>query len=108
MIYIYGASDDLVEIDGDVREEFNPPMDDTYYIATSNGFVISIKYDEDGEWAVRMKHVPMIWKSQFTVHPAGSELAQLKANNDYSDVVVIDVHTDWVAGGIDFVKRVES
>jgi hypothetical protein len=111
MIYIYGASDDLVEIDGDIREEFYYPSasdHDGYYITTSSGFVVGIRYDSDGEWAIRMKWVPVIWKSQFTIYPAGSELAVKYSGSDYSDVVSIDVDTDWVSGGTDFVKRVSE
>ena len=46
---IYGASDDLVEVDGDVREEFNPG-DGPSYVAVSDGTVLRIAYD--GRWRI--------------------------------------------------------
>lgn len=50
----YGASDDLIEVDGAVREEFNPTLDGTtHYLAFSTGVVLSIRYNDDGVWAIR-------------------------------------------------------
>lgn len=52
---ITGASDDLIELDGQIREEFN------YYtrneeggalLAFSDGTLLSIKYDNDGIWRI--------------------------------------------------------
>lgn len=46
---VYGASDDLVEVEGDVREEFNPG-DGPSYLAVSDGTVLRITYD--GQWHI--------------------------------------------------------
>jgi hypothetical protein len=52
---ITGASDDLVEIDGDISEEFNWTAagdDDTEqrFLAVSDGTLLRVRYDEDGIW----------------------------------------------------------
>ena len=51
-IVIYGASDDLIEIDGDIREEFNPSMndDESWLLAISDGTVLRITYGKMGIW----------------------------------------------------------
>jgi len=51
-IKIYGASDDLIEIDGDIREEFNwiPDGDESRFLAFSDGTLLRVMYDSDGIW----------------------------------------------------------
>lgn len=55
-VIVYGQSDDLVEIDGDLREEFGffRPGDDAKpgYLAFTDGTVLSIAYDETGMWRI--------------------------------------------------------
>ncbi len=47
---IYGASDDLLEIDGEYSEEMNPP-DDEFHVAVSDGTLLRINYD--GDWRIQ-------------------------------------------------------
>ena len=51
-ITIYGASDDLIEIEGDIREEFYwiPDDDETRLLAFSDGTLLRVAYDSDGIW----------------------------------------------------------
>ena len=51
-VTIYGASDDLIEIYGDIREEFNwiPDDDETRLLAFSDGTLLRVAYDSDGIW----------------------------------------------------------
>ena len=52
-ITITGASDDLIEIGGDLVEEFNwyhNDSDERRYLAFSDGTVLSVAYDQDGIW----------------------------------------------------------
>lgn len=52
-ITIYGASDDLIEIEGDVEEEFNwypTKTDEDGFLAVSDGTLLRVRYDEDGIW----------------------------------------------------------
>ena len=48
-VTIYGASDDLIEIEGVLREEF-AYNDGEHYIATSDGSLLGIRYD--GCWRI--------------------------------------------------------
>ena len=56
MIRIYGASDDLVEIDGDIEFEQNS-YDKEVGISIPNVIDLSIKYDNNGLWKIDIKNV---------------------------------------------------
>ena len=55
---IYGASDDLIEIEGQIREEFSggnersgdPTAD---ILAFSDGTLLEVLYDNDGIWRIK-------------------------------------------------------
>lgn len=51
-IIIYGASDDLIEIDSTnfPPEEFNVDCDTISVLAFSDGTLLRVRYDEDGIW----------------------------------------------------------
>jgi len=51
-ITIYGASDDLIEIEGDIREEFSffPDDGESRFLAVSDGTLLRVFYDDDGIW----------------------------------------------------------
>jgi len=52
-ITIYGASDDLIEIEGDIQEEFNwIPYNEHEFklLAFSDGTLLRVAYDSDGVW----------------------------------------------------------
>lgn len=56
MINITGASDDLIEVDGEISEEFNcydPAFHNKpVYMAISDGTLLKITYDEFGIWRI--------------------------------------------------------
>ena len=94
---IYGASDDLVEVEGDVDEEFSAyTSDDTrYVVATSTGHALSIRYDEDGCWRISQLGGPTPIRRVHEGVPDG----------DYSDIVEIEQDVEWVAFGGEFARR---
>ena len=49
---ITGASDDLIEVEGDITEEFNVYLEngDSVLIAFSDGTLLSAIYDNNGIW----------------------------------------------------------
>lgn len=52
-ITITGGSDDLIEIDGCITEEFNIYLEnsgDRGFLAVSDGTLLSVQYDADGIW----------------------------------------------------------
>lgn len=51
---VYGASDDLIEIDGDIYEEFGRYNSEGDYLAFSDGTVLYMVYDGDGIWRIKV------------------------------------------------------
>jgi len=93
-VKIYGASDDLIEVEGDIRDELSAyDLDDGAAVACSDGTLLGVSYD--GRW-------------RFTLISKGSaSFDKIEATEDegsrpdgtpaYSDVVVLDGHISWVA-----------
>lgn len=51
-VRVYGASDDCIEVDGDIYEEFYANREGNY-LAFSNGSLLEIQYADDGIWRIR-------------------------------------------------------
>lgn len=53
-VRVYGSSDDLVEVEGDVSEEFTygADTDEGMYLGFSDGTVLGVTYDRDGVWRI--------------------------------------------------------
>lgn len=56
MLKVYGASDDLIEIEGDIEEEFGHYQrdKDAFYLAFSDGTILSVLYDQNGIWRLTL------------------------------------------------------
>ena len=52
MIKICGWNDDLIEVEGDIEEEFNVDNEKEYYIALSDGTCAQVYFDQAGIWRV--------------------------------------------------------
>jgi hypothetical protein len=94
-ITAYGASDDLVEVEGDIREEFTyrEPVQDgeANFLAFSDGTVLRIEYGDAGVWRI-------------TKAATGSGEVQIKqaAEDDedsYSDRATLTGDVRWVVHG---------
>jgi hypothetical protein len=96
MIEIYGASDDLIELEGDISEEFNPDTNrsgDTLFsfLAFSDGTVLSVIYGPEGIWRINRR---IAGTSKYTkIEPTGDQ---------YSDRVILDGTFSWVLFGSKF------
>ena len=86
MIKVYGASDDLIEIEGDIREEFSG---DRGYLGFSNGTVIHIYYTSKGIWRIS----PFFGNS--VIYQVNRE------TDEYSDTAHIYDDIKWVIYGTD-------
>lgn len=96
MIEVYGASDDLIEVEGDIREEFNAlEDDDPTVLAFSNGVVVSVEYDRHGIWRIR----PLANGSRVTI-----TIAPTDNDENYSDRATINEEVSWVVRGREFVR----
>lgn len=90
---ITGASDDLIEIDGDIREEFNVYLNDDQesYLSISDGTLLRVIYDEDGIW----RFTPVVAGSAFMSKQDGI------VSDDTMDVITLawDSAFRWVTWG---------
>jgi hypothetical protein len=87
-ITIQGSSDDLVEIGGDLAEEFSPQDTDDFMVVVSDGTVLNGSYDDNGVW-------------RFTLHTSGTATmskveAPVDDDDNYSDVVTLEGELRWV------------
>ena len=96
---IYGASDDLIEIEGDLEEEWNA-YDFNGKLALSNGVLFSMKYNSQGIWRINI----LAGHDKVTHLPAqeGDENRDENGYPTYSDRIIIDEPVKWAA----IVKKV--
>jgi len=82
---IYGCSDDLIEIEGAITDEFSPSqemLESGVFLAFSEGTVLKVTYDDDGIWRINLvsRGEASITKDE---NPAYDD-------DRYSDIVVLD------------------
>lgn len=51
-VTVYGASDDLIEVSGDISEEFDHYGDDPAELEFDDGTVLRLVYNHDGRWRI--------------------------------------------------------
>jgi hypothetical protein len=89
-VTVYGSSDDLIEVDGDINAEFYAGVgDDGDLLVFSDGTIVRITYTEAGVWRI----------AAVTQQSPGS-LVQAPEDDDdnYSDRLTIDAdNIRWVA-----------
>src|ERR1035437_3268732 len=94
-ITVYGASDDLIEVEGAIEEEFSYSDDENGdLLAFSCGVVLRIRYTA-GVWRI----TPV----------SGAEMVRITQapeddDDNYSDRAVISTLTSWVVHGTGFAK----
>jgi hypothetical protein len=101
-VTIYGASDDLIEVDGDISEEFplNNTGNDGDVLAFSDGTILRIAYTDPGVW--RITKVAQ-GTATLTIEQAPEDV-----DDDYTDRATL-VEGDqgdltWVVHGIAYAK----
>jgi hypothetical protein len=96
ILTIYGASDDLIEVEGTIDEEFNPRDVDSL-IAVSDGTLLRIRY-VDGVWRI----------TPVTRGAADLRIEQAPEDDDrnYSDrATLTGINLRWVALGSAYAVR---
>ena len=90
-IRITGASDDLIEIEGDIREEFNVYLEkhESVLLAFSDGTVLRVIYDKDGIWRISRVHCGS----------SGFSKSEGSADKDTNDIVTLVGDIKWVVLG---------
>lgn len=98
-ITIRGASDDLIEIEGDIKEEFNHYNDDEpAYLAVSDGTLLAVRYGGDGRAFWRI--TPLFYGAA-----AYSKREATDEDKDYSDVVTLQGEIKWIAIAKGYAKK---
>jgi len=87
---VYGASDDLIEVEGQIDEEFNPAADEDGFLAFSDGTLLSIAYTDAGFWRI---HVLKGGASHATKVEGDDE------DTNYSDRLTLVGDIRWVLYG---------
>jgi hypothetical protein len=94
---IYGSSDDLIEISGNISEEFYPHgHDDIDFLSFSDGTVLSIEYGKGGFWRINR------------VAAGTAEYVKVEGDDpeeNYSDHVFL-TGVDWVVFGSHFCRAI--
>lgn len=96
---IYGASDDLIEIDGAVSEEVNKIDAKNIPIVCSDGTKAKITYN--GTWDIEVIEAGKL----YNIVERGSEEETPHKNDDckdvpgYSDALILDAGIEWVKIG---------
>ena len=104
-ITISGASDDLIEIGGDFREEFQAygHDDDGLIVVVGDGSIFDVTYD--GEWRItpRVMNPTTTYKHTPSIGPDGDN--HPGGESGYSDIVTLEGDLRWVlcvTGDYDF------
>lgn len=85
-VTIYGSSDDVIALDGAIREEIDVSgdADGRHYLAFSDGSIISIIYTDEGDGIWRVTPVRIADGATFT-----NTQAPLDDETVYSDVATL-------------------
>lgn len=93
-VYIYGASDDLIEIDGAIRDEYGC-YDRDVKLKCSDGTEGVISYD--GDWHIKLSNRGDLFnRIEETVGDDGEKDGELSSFTSYSDILVLDEGVEWV------------
>lgn len=107
MIKVYGASDDLIEVDGDIRDEFYASDEQSNLLSFSNGVVLEVEYNKSGQWKISV--LKNTWEMALDYKPATN------TDDNYSDVLEMDTNPyiegwvyqvdPWVVLGHEWSRR---
>lgn len=92
-VTVRGASDDLIEIEGDLNEEFSGG-DEPRFLAFSDGTVLTVTYGGEGFWRINQRR-------KGTAKYDKKEATDIV--DDYSDTVTL-TGVSWVVCGDRFEK----
>lgn len=97
-VTVTGASDDLIEIDGDIREEFNvyfkDDEQDFRLLAFGDGTILRVVYDKDGIWRI----------TRLTAGTAEMTKVDGDVVKDTFDEVTLTGDLKWVVLGKEWAK----
>lgn len=89
-VTIYGASDDLIEVEGTITDEFGASRDDEGYVVFSTGDVFRVSYNERGVWDVEHSVTSGELEVEITKAPPGED------PEPYTDHAEVSGDFTWV------------
>ncbi|WP_139905635.1 hypothetical protein [Clostridium thermarum] len=95
MLKVTGHSDDLIVIEGEIREEFGRYNSEEDYLAFSDGTVLRAYYDEDGLWRFIVVFKGSLFK----------EKIEGNVQEDINDLVTFHAGIVWCVCGKDLAKK---
>ncbi len=99
---IYGASDDLIEIEGAISDEVNIYLKDNEKVnfSASDGTNGKISYDNEGNWQIEIidTGTKLIAKID-AVGDDASHIGDAAGCTSYSDVLILKEGIEWVKIG---------
>jgi hypothetical protein len=96
-VRVWGASDDLIEVDGALCEEFGAfDEEEGVVLAFSDGTVLHVRYDSEGCWRVGRL---VAGAAAFEHTPATGP------DDDYTDRVTLTGDIAWCVKGSRLVRR---
>lgn len=102
MTIIFGASDDLIEIEGDVYDEVPVNDDKPVSFSASDGTSGSITYGKGGMWEIAVKKEGdklLYWEKNKGEDGDHDKLEIAGLVSAYSDAVVLKDGIEWVKIG---------
>lgn len=99
MLKVYGASDDLIEIEGDIREEFYAVSGEKpTLLAFSDGTLLQVQYGGGGQ---------AFWRITPLVYGAAKYQKTEATDEDvnYSDIVTLEGDIKWIVCGDGWAKK---
>ena len=95
IVKIYGASDDLIEIEGDISDEINCYNEENgIALAFSDGTALRVIYDTDGIWRI----------TRIAEGTAKFSKVDGDVIKDTNDIVTLEGNILWIVVGTQFIK----
>lgn len=95
-VTVYGASDDLIEIEGDIREEFQWYGGEPAILGFSDGTLLSIQWGRT--W--RIDRIARGYNTKISVERADED-----DDDKYTDRATIDADIKWVVFGTEYREQ---
>jgi len=98
---IYGASDDLIEIEGEINDEHQANSGDQFNFSISDGTKGYIAYSDAGEWKIVIHYEGTLFNSK--ILSVGDDekhtIPEAIGLSSYSDILVMESGVQWVKIG---------
>lgn len=100
MTKIYGASDDLIEIEGEITDEIGCYNNTCQSITVSDGTRARIHYDDEGQWRIEvLVSGPLFIKKIDSVGDDAKHTDDAANCSSYSDVLFLKEGVEWIKIG---------